>query len=88
MGVKVALSKLAIPNVAPNTAPYFGPMMSDPRITGICRVVAFTIGSGISPSGVNANIKTIAISMLVKARYFDLLQVFILKTHLSIILSV
>ena len=61
VGAIVLLIKEQIPNVAPKIPPAIGPSTIAPIMTGICTVVAFTIGNCIIPRGVFANKITIAI---------------------------
>jgi predicted lysophospholipase L1 biosynthesis ABC-type transport system permease subunit len=60
VGAKVLLITEQIPNTRPRIAPAAGPKSIAPIITGMCTVVAFTIGSCIIPLGVLANTTTIA----------------------------
>ena len=49
-----------MPKIKPTNAPTNGPSTIAPIITGMCKVVAFKIPSGINPNGVNPKATVIA----------------------------
>ena len=72
VGIKVLLIKLVSPNRTPKIAPFLGPSIIAPRITGTWTMVALMIGSWIYPIGVKANNRMMAANRAnsTKSRYF------------------
>ena len=65
VGIIVFLIKLVSPKTNPRNPPFLGPQNSDPKITGICIIVALITTNGIYPSGVKAIIMIMAVKRLV-----------------------
>lgn len=63
LGAMVFLTRLARPNTPPSSAPLRQPSSTAPMMTGTCRIVALMSGRSISPKGVKASSKIMALSM-------------------------